>query len=368
MKITRRHIIQWAGSALLTGAVSKQLRVEAQDSNALSYRDAQSLINPSLAVLELITPNEYDLQGFLRQNFSRTQPAGSIFSSSPDKYGAQPISDTVSTDVDLDREPFGRLRQGRVSSLQRVMISSDTFYQVRYEVHICDSLATAQGYIIEATHMTQAAWQKGTLRNAAPIADESWVIDGSGNDFKPIWFRFGKVVARVDGRATGAGQAYGMTLSVPASVVEAIAHLIILRIARLQTLSSRINRFDKVNSPRSDDLSVSVQVNGETLPKHSCQLVGDQVYVPVLTFADAASLQARWVADVGALMLVHSPFAAMTLAAGSDIVKEGPPTKATIKVPLFKDGSRPIMALADLLSLLPRSSVQQEDGIFRVTV
>lgn len=367
MKVTRRDILKGASSLFLAPAalLAIQQGVGAQSTGTILDTSPSDYIDYRAAFLRALTPSEGDLQGLLRQEFRQLQPAGAIYASYLDQFSAKPLPDVLQ--LDLAVIPVNGPNEGRVNSLKRSFVSADTFWGVQVEVYACDSIQTAQKYIKHAIHTTQAAWRKGTLLNRAAIGDESWVVDATPLYTNALWLRFGAIVARVDASASGNPEAYGLSLQIPPSVAEAVAHMILLKAARGSNLSQKTLHINPLE-PAGPDLSVLIRVNGELLPRHSCQQVGEQIYAPVLPFADAAhqNLQARWEPSVGALMLLGPPYPVLTLATGSIIVKEGPPTKTMLKVPLFKDGNQPYMALSDLLSLLPRSKMQAEGEGFSI--
>ena len=380
MNRTRRDLLKCVGGMLLAPAIvsAGQRSAEAQIASTVVGPDPTRYMDHSTALLQAIVPGEEDFQGFLRQSFSSKQPAGLVGAFYLDQFEGKVIPDVFHLDVDLSKAPFNRLNQGHVSTLERVLFSADGFWSINLQVHFCDPVETAKSYLNESTLGMQAVWKQGTLLGTVPIGDESRIIDASSK-YDLLLFRFGPIVARVEMNSTGNSEAYGITLEAPLSLVEAIAHMIMLKASRQPFMSYRSTSKKPAGPPKpyfsaADfgvpepvDLSVPVRVNGELLPLHSCQQFGGQTYIPVLTFADAAyqDLSARWEANVGALML-YSSFTGVTLAAGSIIVKEGPPVKKTLKVPLLKDGNDPYMALDDLLSLLPRAKAQPEGPGFSV--
>jgi hypothetical protein len=92
----------------------------------------------------------------------------------------------------------------------------------------------------------------------------------------------------------------------------------------------------------------TVTLNGRLVASDAV-LVASMVYMPVLDYAAAAGWRATWDAETGALALSKAGRPAVALKALSASVNGGP---ATLAVPLLSDTGKPVMALADLVSVL----------------
>ena len=283
-------------------------------------------VSPAITQVQLaaLSPDEQDLS-----NFVRIQPAC-------DTWDKQ--SRVLTDGFGLDEEFLPLLPSGpnieHVSTLYRLLYTSDAVYSIRIVVRLADTPASAKHVLFDSS-MRQTPFKHGTFDSPISIGDESWCSFDGGSK---LLFRAGRVVVDLSGELSNDARNSGNYPQFPHAALEAVAYQIMLRAAQQPELTDV--------TPEQ----ASVKINGHALPKNALML-GKQVYVPVAEFAKAMGLTSRWNAKTGVLTLSGAGHKTVTLTAGSTAAKVGGMAAAALKVPVLKQAGQPVMTLDDLLTL-----------------
>ena len=338
MTIKRLSFLSVVGLAFLTGAALLPNRAYAQSVTADQ--------------LQVLVPDEQDLQGFTRIRPAGEMPLSEVYSQAEKKWihpvsPAERMEDKIIVDKDATESPFGWVplpdHSGTFSQIIRSLYSRDDTYHLTITANVCDSAETAKREITQFVHSCSAPFQPGTFRSSTPIGEESW-INPSG--YSTLICRYGRLVVIIDGMRTGLASRQSSRTPFPPSAVEAVAYQILLQASRQA----------KLTGVSTQDAHVAV--NGKPLDT-SALMASRQVYVPVAEFAKAMGMQSQWNAKTGALTLTKAAQKPITLTAGSTAGKVGT-AEVALTTPVLKEAGQPVMTLHDLLTLTGGRIVSQK--------
>jgi hypothetical protein len=315
----------------------------------LGICSAAAAQNVTKEQLLALVPDEQDLQGFVRISpADERPPAGDLH------FPAARIEDRIRLNFDLQKYWHNNVT-GIGSYIERGLYSTDSIYYVGFQVVVCDSNDAASRFLAECNRQSSVPWTPGTFSGVPRIGDESWThINLPGGH--AMMFRFGRAFVRINASLSNVASRNDVKAEFPALAVEAVANMILLRLARHADLTGIPAR------------PLAVAVNGKPLSGAPLG-VGDKVFVSVAELAKAAGWKCAWDAKTGGLKLTKAAEKPITLAAGSASAKVADSTTpVTLKVPVLKESGQPVMELQDLVRLLKGKVVKREGGRLEVTL
>ena len=294
--------------------------------------------------LQMLAPNEQDLQGFVRVLPGHDTP--SLLRNDDTGATPQALAQPIKEIISLRNDPAGSTpwfssfsEAASVGAIKRLFQSADGTFDLDIEMVLCDSPEAAHEQLSHL-HWTAGMWKPGRWTGPEMIGDESLALVENGR-IRTLAFRYGSLLAVIEGDRSNRSFMFNRALTIqtmPPAAVEAIAYQIVLRASQQAKLTG---------GPAQN---TRLAVNGHALPKNAL-LVGKQVYVPVREFAKAVGLTSGWNAKTGTLTLSGPHRKPVALTAGSTAATVGGAKAAALAVPVLKDGGQPVMALDDLLRL-----------------
>jgi hypothetical protein len=302
---------------------------------------AQQITREQLLAL---TPDETDLPGFVRiQPADEKPPAGNTH------FPARPLEDRIRLNVNLAEST--RSRTGIVSSISRALYSTDDVFRMSMKVILCDSVDTAHQELLAP--FGNARPSPGMFGGRPSIGDESWYYHFS--DSNTLVIRLGRSVIHLEGCLSNVASRQGVRAEFPALAVEAVANMILLRLAKHPELTGVKTE------------SLTVTVNGSPLSQAPVA-VGGRVFVSVLGAAKAAGMECAWDAKTGNLTLSRGTERPVALIAGVSLANVNAVSKGSLRAFVLKEAGQPVMELQDLVRLLKGKVVKREGGKLEVTL